>query len=363
MFRELIQEQGLLAGDPGTPYHYRYAYDQLGNRTRETDLAMDRYTLYEYDTDYADPNALAYPTKNNRLLSYRVYGQCLLPPFHQLERTVRYSYYQNGDVAHITVFDVGGDKSHDLYLNYSTTGTLWLAFWQEWPGEAYPEHFAPGDPNDPNDPDFGKAVTDAWEFRYDTGRQRYLTRHLNFDHTHLDMFWPVGEDRWTDYLGEQPYVDYAVTGWEPVTPQTRYLAGLGIHGLESVTDPNDPYSTDFPRRYFHGDLIDSTMLLTDESGQVADPGGLELHGVRRYRGPGRDPGAEYRRAVRLRRRVRSRNRAADAGRHERGLPADHAAARGRALVPAGDRPLRAAGSDWDLGRVEHVPVLRCTAVG
>jgi RHS repeat-associated protein len=36
-------------------------------------------------------------------------------------------------------------------------------------------------------------------------------------------------------------------------------------------NPNKPNSTDFPRRYFHGDLIGSTQLRTDEAGSVVNP--------------------------------------------------------------------------------------------
>ena len=197
-------------------------------------------------------------------------------------RTVRYEYIQQtGNVAHITVKDKnpGGDdpntylEYHDLWLVYAPSGTLFRAIWQEW-----------REPNDPNNFQYKNSggwrypleihrdrITDAWEFRFDSGRERYLTRHFctttdpndpNYPGSLCVPNWTVTGHLWTDYLDEQPYVDYTAANANAPTDVTRYLAGLGIHQAETV-DPNAPYDPNSLKIGYNGDMIRSTMLLTD----------------------------------------------------------------------------------------------------
>jgi RHS repeat-associated protein len=58
-------------------------------------------------------------------------------------------------------------------------------------------------------------------------------------------------------------VDYTVEEGEP-TEVMRYLAGFGIHAQEAVGQASPPV-------YLHGDLIRSTMLMTDEGGTGVSP--------------------------------------------------------------------------------------------
>ncbi len=65
-------------------------------------------------------------------------------------------------------------------------------------------------------------------------------------------------------MGEMPYGDFdmLLTDNDPnydlqVDEQLRYLTASGINAQQTVVDPNTI------TRYFHGDLIDSTMLTTD----------------------------------------------------------------------------------------------------
>jgi len=83
-------------------YDIAYSYDQLGNRTVRTDLVAGRQTFYHYDVDL-DPNQMTYATHHNRLLSYEVYDTRVTPA--DLLRTVRYTYYDTGQVSNITVAD------------------------------------------------------------------------------------------------------------------------------------------------------------------------------------------------------------------------------------------------------------------
>ena len=81
---------------------------------------------------------------------------------------------------------------------------------------------------------------------------------------------------WTEYLGGvgvsaasgTPYLDFdaeADPNVNPVPAATmRYLGGFGTHARQAL-DPNDPNAPG-ETLYLHGDLIGSTMLLTDEGG-------------------------------------------------------------------------------------------------
>jgi RHS repeat-associated protein len=229
----------------------------------------------------------ALETRNNRLLEYREYAS-LNPDPGALLRTVRYEYIeQTGHAAHLTTKDnyidpytTPGDPAdydiyRDLWLVYAKSGTLWKAVWQEWDAAGVPQNqWHRGWPY-PTTPD---RYTACWEFRYDTsGRERYYVRdwdvRLGTPDNLNPVLWTAGVTLWTDYLDEQPYVDYTVAEDHPnemiepergfpslvPTERERYLAGLGVHGQQTITPAG-------PTTWLHGDLIRSTMLTTDEGG-------------------------------------------------------------------------------------------------
>jgi RHS repeat-associated protein len=207
-------------------------------------------------------------------------------------RTVRYEYIQQtGNVAHITIKDTYDPndpnltpndpndylKYHDLWLAYAPSGTLFRAIWQEWHDQR--------DPNDPNDPNgYGPwwqyeysggwrypvelardRVTDAWEFHFDSGRERYFARHYYIDpndadpaHTFNTNYWIAQSTAGTDYLNQQPYADYSLANPNVPVEVTRYLAGYGVHQAETLGSPGSTTG-------FQGDMIRSTMLLTDSN--------------------------------------------------------------------------------------------------
>jgi RHS repeat-associated protein len=294
--RRLTEEYAVADTDPPTTvYHYAYEYDPLGNRTTKADLAADRITYYAYDTDWdgsawrdfdpwsaADPwvGTADFETRNNRLVEYREYGPAVGDE-RPLERTVYYTYRENGHVAHITVNDEPNEPNSanaprivkDLYLAYGTDERVGVAIWEEW-------RYDPNDPNtlwacdadgflpDPNDPNQTDRITGAVEFRYESGRRRHLWRSWDTHDSTETTSWTVSDALWTDYLGDEPYVDYTVTGDTPVAnEQMRWLAGLGIRGREDLSE------SAVPPRFLHGDLIGSTMLETGPAGEVESVGG------------------------------------------------------------------------------------------
>ena len=113
------------------------------------------------------------------------------------------------------------------------------------------------------------ARTGGREFYYDGPRQRYLSRAMDVSDENPDNWKPTPEPQlWTDYLGDDPYADFAVTEtwneplqrWEVAAPTETlgYLSGYGTHAQQDAQTG--------ATRYLHADLIRSTMLTTDEGG-------------------------------------------------------------------------------------------------
>ena len=244
-----------------TVYDITYEYDELGNRMEKLDDVADIKTCYVYDTNWNpdsgengewdsglcfEPDDPEYDTRNNRLLEYREYEDDGQGGWDELRR-VRYVYYETGHVANITIKDVGDDFYYDLALYYTSDGKLWRVLWDKWKvsGEQITNY----------------GTIKARELYYDGPRQRYLVREVDPDD------WTVTEDPWlwTDYNGVWPHGDFGLTFDEgdPVTDETmRYLASAGVQAQQTLDGQDDPEA------YLHGDLIDSTMLTTDENGDA-----------------------------------------------------------------------------------------------
>ena len=261
--RRLLTETCVRDGTT-TVYDYEYTYDQLGNRLSKEETVGDVKSCYIYDYQWDPDNDRwdtglcwtppdvddDYETLNNRLLWQVDYvddaGGWVAA------RTIQYTYYKIGHVSNITVRVADEDVVQDLALYYTTDGKLWRALWDEWEEDEY-----------------GDYVTDTYEkhaareFYYDGPRQRYLTRDVDPDtwepDTSESSHWP---QLWTDYAGVMPYGDFGFSSSEVVSEEMKYLSGAGLHAIQELDGQNDPIS------YLHGDLVDSTMVLTDESGDA-----------------------------------------------------------------------------------------------
>jgi hypothetical protein len=217
-----------------------------------------------------------YPTHKNRLLYYELYDMSQTP--EKLLRTVTYTYWETGEAsdpsdrlrASITIKDedpTGGndpayDWYHDLALYYEGgRQTMRMALWDRWQtdgnGEPIPETY---------------EMAHAREFRYEWAvggpRERYLTvdgnpNTPNADPNHPETYGLIEPVRLTDYLGDTPYADADVTndgGWS-VAGSLRYL----FPGAQETVGTGET-------QYYHGDLIGSTMLTTDDTGAPSLPG-------------------------------------------------------------------------------------------
>lgn len=242
-----------------TVYDFDYGYDQLGNRTHKADSVALKWTDYFYDTvsGNREPN---FPTLNNRLMKYeeKINGT--------LVRTVKYTYYKTGDASNIVIKDhyvnstltpgaqADYDWSHDLALYYFTNGSLRLALSDKWKLDTN------GDPDSNT-----YTALSAREFRFDSGRARYLFADYNCNGSTTTSNWTLtgGAVDYTDYIGDAPYSDAAIasngSGGHAFTANTRYY---GLSGRQTLDGTGAVTNT----RYFHGDLIASNVLATDPNG-------------------------------------------------------------------------------------------------
>jgi RHS repeat-associated protein len=284
-----------------TVYDLEYKYDQLGNRLWKKDHVGGGETVYLYDTnleytegiglewtgyhtEVADPYFPPVPaeefwTRNNRLLHYTQYDgsgalqgtldtagaaqrrgpRCDLwaaPGRPRQGGPVHYTYYQTGHVSNITIRDgdpreAGSEDTwvcHDLGLFYSTDGKVTRARWSQW------------DENSEGPVAESLEYTAARRFSYNGPRQRYLTWEAD------PTTWELLEESpgeptqtWTTYLGDMPWADFTVDAdWNPIKVRD-YLTGNGLHAqIDGATGDVE---------FFHSDLIGSTMLRTDDSGE------------------------------------------------------------------------------------------------
>jgi len=142
-------------------------------------------------------------------------------------------YRNSGHVSHITVKDEGLDTVKGLYLAYGTDQKVGVAIWEEW---RY----------DPNGPQIAQMNTDK--------------EHM------FSISVAIRDICGCDTPGGAVTLD----GNQVVAQeQTRFLAGLGIRGREGVGEGG------LPARFFHADLIGSTMMETGPTGEVESTGGWE----------------------------------------------------------------------------------------
>jgi hypothetical protein len=269
-----------------TQYDLAYTYDQLGNRLTKYDAVTETLVTYAYDV-HTDPNELTYATRHNRLLEYRVWrhaGGGTPDPNdpNDLRRTVTYTYYETGDVSNVTLKDryvdpneTPGDPNdydwyHDLALYPYTNGTVAAALWDRW----RPDPNGLVNVNDPNQ--YQRLAARGFMYEGDP-RARFYDRALDPNTlSPLSRGDPDAPEHWTDHAGSAPWGDFEVRISESTAATREHTRWLGTAALERLdpsdpnadpddpnADPNDPNAWS-DRRYLHGDLIDSTGLLTDD---------------------------------------------------------------------------------------------------
>jgi len=112
------------------------------------------------------------------------------------------------------VKESGGAPTKDVvWFYYNASGQLWLTV------------SGTGVYNAQTDVLTNTVFAAAAEYRYDSGRQRYLVRGRDPN----NGFAILGSGQWRDYLGESVYNDYIVDATSGnVTPGTAYAPGIGF---------------------------------------------------------------------------------------------------------------------------------------
>jgi RHS repeat-associated protein len=114
-------------------------------------------------------------------------------------------------------------------------------------------------------------ITYAREFRYDSGRARYLNRELLPVHTPNsppgtpEWTFTIQSETWTDYEGDEPYGDYAVDtqgGGPPSVTNLRSFE-LGMGTVNPWTSGGSENTS-----HYHGDLIGTTRSISDAAGMM-----------------------------------------------------------------------------------------------
>jgi RHS repeat-associated protein len=225
-----------------SPYTRTYQYDQGGNRTKKIDVTAQIEVTYHYDLE--DPPG--YDSKNNRLMSYDTVstaGGQSTPV-----STTWYWYNVAGNPTRIVTKPVASPTYTATRLEYAKNaqavsyvlGETWL-----WDGQAghCPTNC---------------TVTYAREFRYDSGRGRYLNRPMDVTVAtglmHNPPIYASAGDVWTDYDEDETYGDYTVSGGTASNARSFEL------GIATV----DPWASSGSTntKFFHTDLIGTTRSMS-----------------------------------------------------------------------------------------------------
>ncbi len=196
-----------------------------------------------------------YDSNDNRLLKYEVYDT--VPEPDELVETVWYTYAvqegHTGDVRQIIRHrEDEPDLYHRTWFNYDGAGRVWMVMndTYEWDGD--PGH-APSNP----------VRLAAREFRYHSGRARYLMRDRD-----PETLEPLGDPHdgvWTDYDGDTVYGDYRLELDETVLTPARHADHMP--GSYVTTTQPAVYPATQPTEsteWYHTDQVGSTRAMTGE---------------------------------------------------------------------------------------------------
>ena len=202
----------------------------------------DVEVIYHYDIE--DP--LRYASNNNRLEYYDTFDTSD-PQNPVLLSTTWYYYNESGNVTQVVTSEAGTDQYESTRLAYARNGqAVSYVMGESWTWT--------GPPADPANYD----IAYAHEYRYDSGRQRYLDRLLNIPAL-MQGYVVADSQLWTDYNGDEPYGDFTIKGgnvtnirsFEPHRARTTDpLRPAGDRRLSYGHDRHDA-GDDRPKRLLH----------------------------------------------------------------------------------------------------------------
>lgn len=252
------------SGLPPQCYNLGYTYDQVGNRLSMTDYLADPDVVTTFHYDYQNPNWLDdYGTMNNRLIWQETWQDTSPEPTPI--QTKWYDYWRGGHVERIVTEEATTPGNYFVeHFQYNGAQQMWLyrTFTCQADAQREPTNVV------------GVA---AWEFRYAGNRQRYLVRERDpnipdwSDSGHPPYLTPLNNGQWHDYVGDQIYSDFTMNLANPLNPVvnlgTRYHHGGEGDGALVAMDGGPGYTL-ANRRFFHGDMLGTTRLLTSTGGAI-----------------------------------------------------------------------------------------------
>jgi RHS repeat-associated protein len=250
--RDRLIAESREAVDLNTEYNLEYLYDQGGNRTKKIDHQNAIEVQYHYDLE--DP--ALYASANNRLMYYEtldVSGEA-----SSLLATTWYYYNASGNPTRIVTKPEASTQYSATRLGYAKNGeTVTYVLGETWEADGA----------DPNNCPENYDITFAREFRYDSGRARYMNRDLDVSTTtglmHNPPIFSALTETWTDYDGDESYGDYTVGGGSAANALSFEL------GLASVA----PWASagGIATNYLHNDLIGTLRDSTSPAGGGESP--------------------------------------------------------------------------------------------
>jgi len=186
-------------------------------------------------------SAAVYGSRNNRLMYLQTFNTAPNPDV--LLATTWYTYNAVGNVERVvTKFESTPLQYSAVRFVYAKNGTA-VTFVV---GEAWTWDGVSGCPDN-------YAVSFAREFRYDSGRARYLNRQLDADDLMLTPpVYTALSETWTDYDGDEAYRDFSFSGGQPVNG-AAYMPGAwrSVSGIAA---------------YLHNDLLGTLRQTTSATG-------------------------------------------------------------------------------------------------
>jgi YD repeat-containing protein len=200
-------------------YDLEYTYDAAGNRLTKVEYAAGvpvRTTEYTYDIS----NPAFYGSQNNRLMKSKVY------PTGTPESPVEERWYEYDVVGRVTYVTqkmssdlVGGEQWYrGTQVKYDVSGHVWMSRVERYKLTAN---------------GFVESATRqylaAMEYRYDSGRQRYMVRPRDPQYMNVltDAQGNLDFDsgNWSDYAGQSIHSDHSTTAtWDQPNPEVPPIA-------------------------------------------------------------------------------------------------------------------------------------------
>ena len=229
--------------------HGLHEYDPGGNRTRKINAATGREVRYVYD--WSNPGLSS--SNNNRLLSSQ---EMLTAPPNTVYSTTWYIYNCAGNVERVVTQNAGSTQYSATRFSYAKNQrAVSFSLAETW---------------DPDGGDAGSEVDNyavQWlrEFRYDSGRARYLDRKFTGASVTANPSnvagWVVESAVWTDYEGDEPYGDFAIVNSGSWFASNQRSYEPGVAKVDPWTSGGSANS-----KYYHTDHLGTTRTMSNSTG-------------------------------------------------------------------------------------------------